>query len=202
MVNTLKLPVGIDSFEKIRKNRFYYIDKTKLIEQLVETGGEVTLFTRPRRFGKTLNMSMLRSFFEIDADESLFEEYMGKYPVIFLSLKSVDGLTFEDAKYRMTELIGLEAERFGFLEDSEHLSENEKKRYKAIISLNNGMNTMNEKMLISSLQVLSQLLYKHFGKKVIILIDEYDVPLDKAFVCGFLRKASLQVLIILRFYQS
>lgn len=200
MVNTLKLPVGIDSFEKIRKNRFYYIDKTKLIEQLVETGGEVTFFTRPRRFGKTLNMSMLRSFFEIDADESLFdglyitknkelcEEYMGKYPVIFLSLKSVDGLTFEDAKYRMTELIGLEAERFGFLEDSEHLSENEKKRYKAIISLNNGMNTMNEKMLISSLQVLSQLLYKHFGKKVIILIDEYDVPLDKAFQNGFYRE--------------
>ena len=200
MVNTLKLPVGIDSFEKIRKNRFYYIDKTKLIEQLVETGGEVTLFTRPRRFGKTLNMSMLRSFFEIDADESLFdglyitknkelcEEYMGKYPVISLSLKSVDGLTFEDAKYRMTELIGLEAERFGFLEDSEHLSENEKKRYKAIISLNNGMNTMNEKMLISSLQVLSQLLYKHFGKKVIILIDEYDVPLDKAFQNGFYRE--------------
>ena len=145
-------------------------------------------------------MSMLRSFFEIDADESLFdglyitknkelcEEYMGKYPVIFLSLKSVDGLTFEDAKYRMTELIGLEAERFGFLEDSEHLSENEKKRYKAIISLNNGMNTMNEKMLISSLQVLSQLLYKHFGKKVIILIDEYDVPLDKAFQNGFYRE--------------
>lgn len=177
MVNTLKLPVGIDSFEKIRKNQFYYIDKTKLIEQLVETGGEVTLFTRPRRFGKTLNMSMLRSFFEIGADASLFdglyiaenkelcEEYLGKYPVIFLSLKSVEGLTFEDAKYRMTELIGLEAERFGFLEDSEHLSENEKKRYKAIISLNNGMNTMNEKMLISSLQVLSQLLYKHFGKR-------------------------------------
>ena len=134
-------------------------------------------------------MSMLRSFFEIGADASLFdglyiaenkelcEEYLGKYPVIFLSLKSVEGLTFEDAKYRMTEVIGLEAERFGFLEDSEHLSENEKKRYKAIISLNNGMNTMNEKMLISSLQVLSQLLYKHFGKKVIILIDEYDVEL-------------------------
>ena len=200
MVNTLKLPVGIDSFEKIRKNRFYYIDKTKLIEQLVETGGEVTLFTRPRRFGKTLNMSMLRSFFEIGADETLFDglyitknkelckEYMGKYPVIFLSLKSVEGLTFEDAKYRMTELIGLEAERFGFLEDSEHLSENEKKRYKAIISLNDGMNTMNEKMLISSLQVLSQLLYKHFGQKAIILIDEYDVPLDKAFQNGFYRE--------------
>lgn len=99
----------------------------------------------------------------ISKNKALCEEYLGKYPVIFLSLKSVDGLTFEDAKYRMTELIGLEAERFGFLEDSEHLSENEKKRYKAIISLNNGMNTMNEKMLISSLQVLSQLLYKHFG---------------------------------------
>ena len=200
MVNTLKLPVGVDSFEKIRKNQFYYIDKTKLIEQLVETGGEVTLFTRPRRFGKTLNMNMLRSFFEIGADASLFdglyiaenkelcEEYLGKYPVIFLSLKSVEGLTFEDAQYRMTELIGLEAERFGFLEDSEQLSENEKKRYKAIISLNNGMNTMNEKMLISSLQVLSQLLYKHFGKKVIILIDEYDVPLDRAFQNGFYRE--------------
>ena len=166
----------------------------------METGGEVTFFTRPRRFGKTLNMSMLRSFFEIGAETSLFdglyisqnkalcEEHLGKYPVIFLSLKSVEGLTFEYAKYRMTELIGLEAERFGFLEDSEHLSENEKKRYKAIISLNNGMNTMDEKMLISSLQVLSQLLYKHFGKKAIILIDEYDVPLDKAFQNGYYRE--------------
>ena len=139
--------------KKIRKNRFYYIDKTKLIEQLVETGADESLFDG----------------LYITKNKELCEEYMGKYPVIFLSLKSVDGLTFEDAKYRMTELIGLEAERFGFLEDSEHLSENEKKRYKAIISLNNGMNTMNEKMLISSLQVLSQLLYKHFGKKVIIL---------------------------------
>ena len=217
MVNTLKLPVGIDSFEKIRKNQFYYIDKTKLIEQLVETGGEVTLFTRPRRFGilkvnpSTLfNERKITGYFpRYSSQSSLFsaiynpsnndasapiskkelcEEYLGKYPVIFLSLKSVEGLTFEDAKYRMTELIGLEAERFGFLEDSEHLSENEKKRYKAIISLNNGMNTMNEKMLISSLQVLSQLLYKHFGKKVIILIDEYDVPLDKAFQNGFYRE--------------
>ncbi len=118
MVCNLKLPVGIDSFEKIRKNEFYYIDKTKLIEQLVETGGEVTLFTRPRRFGKTLNMSMLKAFLETGADVSLFEglyiaenkalcdEYMGKYPVIFLSLKSVEGLNFEAAKYRITELIG------------------------------------------------------------------------------------------------
>ncbi len=200
MVNTLKLPVGIDSFEKIRKNGFYYVDKTKLIEQLVETGGEVTLFTRPRRFGKTLNMSMLRAFFEMGADASLFEglhiaenkticeEYMGRYPVIFLSLKSVEGLDFEAARYRITELVGIEAERFGFLAESEFLSENERERYKAIIALHNGMNAMDEKTLISSLQVLSQLLYKHFGKKTVILIDEYDVPLDKAFQNGYYRE--------------
>ena len=197
MVSTLKLPVGIENFEEIRRNRFYYVDKTKLIEQLVETGGKVILFTRPRRFGKTLNMSMLRSFFEMGSDASLFdglyiaenkalcEEYMGKYPVIFLSLKSVEGLNFEDARYRMIELISIEAERFGFLADSEHLSENERERYKAMISLHNGTNAMDEKVLISSLRILSQLLYKHFGKKTVILIDEYDVPLDKAFQNGF-----------------
>lgn len=197
MVSTLKLPVGIENFEEIRRNRFYYVDKTKLIEQLVETGGKVTLFTRPRRFGKTLNMSMLRAFFETGSDASLFdglyiaknkalcEEHMGKYPVIFLSLKSVEGLTFEDARYRMIELISIEAERFGFLADSEHLSENERERYKAMISLHNGTNAMDEKVLISSLRILSQLLYKHFGKKTVILIDEYDVPLDKAFQNGF-----------------
>ena len=197
MVSTLKLPVGIENFEEIRRNRFYYVDKTKLIEQLMETGGKVTLFTRPRRFGKTLNMSMLRSFFETGSDVSLFdglyiaenkalcEEYMGKYPVIFLSLKSVEGLNFEDARYRMIELISIEAERFGFLADSEHLSENERERYKAMISLHNGTNAMDEKVLISSLRILSQLLYKHFGKKTVILIDEYDVPLDKAFQNGF-----------------
>ena len=200
MVSTLKLPVGIDSFEKIRRNNFYYIDKTKLIEQLVETGGEVTLFTRPRRFGKTLNMRMLKAFFGTGADESLFdglyiaqnkalcEEHMGKYPVIFLSLKSVEGLKYEDAIYRITELIGIEAERFGFLEDSEYLSENEKKRYKAIIALKDGTNAMDEKVLVSSLQILSQLLYKHFGQKTVILIDEYDVPLDKAFQNGYYKE--------------
>ena len=127
MGSGLKLPVGIDSFEKIRKNGYYYVDKTKLIEQLVENGSEVTLFTRPRRFGKTLNMSMLRSFFETDADASLFDglyisekkelcdKYMGKHPVLFLSLKNVEGLTYEDAKYRITELIGIEAQHFSFL---------------------------------------------------------------------------------------
>ena len=200
MVSTLKLPVGIDSFEKIRRNNFYYIDKTKLIEQLVETGGEVTLFTRPRRFGKTLNMSMLKSFFEMGTDESLFDglyisgnkelcdKYMGKYPVIFLSLKSAEGRSFDDARYMITELIGIEAERFGFLEDSEYLSENEKKRYKAIIALKDGKNAMDEKVLVSSLQILSQLLYKHFGQKTVILIDEYDVPLDKAFQNGYYKE--------------
>ena len=167
---------------------------------MVETGGEVTLFTRPRRFGKTLNMSMLKAFFETGADESLFdglyiaqnkalcEEHMGKYPVIFLSLKSVEGLKYEDARYRITELIGIEAERFGFLEDSEYLSENEKKRYKAIIALKDGTNAMDEKVLVSSLQILSQLLYKHFGQKNVILIDEYDVPLDKAFQNGYYKE--------------
>lgn len=147
MENTLKLPVGIENFEEIRKNRFYYIDKTKFIEQLVTAVGKVTLFARLRRFGKTLNMSMLRCFFEIGADASLFaglyiagnkalcEEHMGKYPVIFLSLKSAEGLTFEDARYRMMELIGIEAERFGFLAESKHLSENERNHYKAIVSL-------------------------------------------------------------------
>ena len=167
MVCNLKLPVGIDSFEKIRKNEFYYIDKTKLIEQLVETGGEVTLFTRPRRFGKTLNMSMLKAFLETGADVSLFEglyiaenkalcdEYMGKYPVIFLSLKSVEGLNFEAAKYRITELIGREAQRFDFLLESDNLSDDEKLQYKAITGMQNGKFSMDEDILGSSIQILS-----------------------------------------------
>ena len=197
MVCNLKLPVGIDSFEKIRKNEFYYIDKTKLIEQLVETGGEVTLFTRPRRFGKTLNMSMLKAFLETGADVSLFEglyiaenkalcdEYMGKYPVIFLSLKSVEGLNFEAAKYRITELIGREAQRFDFLLESDNLSDDEKLQYKAITGMQNGKFSMDEDILGSSIQILSYLLCRHFGQKAVILIDEYDVPLDKAFENGY-----------------
>ena len=200
MANNLKLPVGIDDFRKLRESDFYYVDKTRLIEQLLLNWSEVTLFTRPRRFGKTLNMSMLRSFFEIGTDKSLFDglyisgnkalcdEHMGKYPVIFLSLKSVEGRSFDDARYMITELIGIEAERFSFLEDSEYLSENEKKRYKAIIALKDGTNAMDEKALVSSLQILSQLLYKHFGQKTVILIDEYDVPLDKAFQNGYYKE--------------
>ena len=200
MANNLKLPVGIDDFRKLRESDFYYVDKTRLIEQLLLNWSEVTLFTRPRRFGKTLNMSMLKSFFEIGTDKSLFDglyisgnkalcdEHMGKYPVIFLSLKSVEGRSFDDARYMITELIGIEAERFSFLEDSEYLSENEKKRYKAIIALKDGTNAMDEKALVSSLQILSQLLYKHFGQKTVILIDEYDVPLDKAFQNGYYKE--------------
>ncbi|WP_456057194.1 AAA family ATPase [Agathobacter sp.] len=197
MVSTLKLPVGIENFEEIRKLGFYYIDKTRLIEQLLQGWGKVTLFTRPRRFGKSLNMSMLRSFFEIDTDKSLFEglyisdnkelcdEYMGRYPVIFLSLKSVEGSSFDDARYMITELIGKEAERFRFLERSEALSENDKYRYRAIISQCDGKYTMDAQLLVSSLQSLSQLLCTHYGQKTIILIDEYDVPLDKAFQNGY-----------------
>ena len=196
MENSFKLPVGVDNFEKIRKEGFCYVDKTRLIEQLLEQWGEVNLFTRPRRFGKTLNMSMLRCFFEIGADPSLFEglyisgnkelckTYMGKFPVIFLSLKNVDGPTFEAARYRLTELIGVEAEKFSFLLDSDKLTENEKSRYRALAMLYNGRYSMDEEILSSALQTMSRLLYKHYGKKTIILIDEYDVPLDKAFQHG------------------
>ena len=192
-----KISIGVEDFKTLIDWNGYFVDKTLLIRDLIESNAKVTLFTRPRRFGKTLNMSMLRCFFEIGADASLFEglyiaenrvlckEHMGKYPVIFLSLKSVEGRTFEDAGYRMMELIGMEAERFGFLAESEYLSENERNRYKAMVSLHNGANAMDEKILISSLRILSQLLYKHFGQKAVILIDEYDVPLDKAFQNGY-----------------
>lgn len=200
MAEWKKLPVGLENFQEIEKSGFYYVDKTKLIEQLFENWSKVNLFTRPRRFGKTLNMSMLKSFFEIGADRTLFdglyisrnqklcEEYMGKYPVIFLSLKGIDGLSFEAAKYRLTELIGVEAERFAFLADSEKLTENERSKYRAIIHLVNGKYSMDEDMLVSSLQTLSQLLCRHYGQKAIILIDEYDVPLDKAFQHGYYKE--------------
>ena len=200
MAEWKKLPVGLENFQEIEKSGFYYVDKTKLIEQLFENWSKVNLFTRPRRFGKTLNMSMLKSFFEIGADRTLFdglyisrnqklcEEYMGKYPVIFLSLKGIDGLSFEAAKYRLTELIWVEAERFAFLADSEKLTENERSKYRAIIHLVNGKYSMDEDMLVSSLQTLSQLLCRHYGQKAIILIDEYDVPLDKAFQHGYYKE--------------
>lgn len=200
MAEWKKLPIGLENFQEIQKSGFYYVDKTKLIEQLLENWSKVNLFTRPCRFGKTLNMSMLKSFFEIGTDRTLFdglyisrnqklcEEYMGKYPVIFLSLKGIDGLSFEAAKYRLTELIGVEAERFAFLADSEKLTENERSKYRAIIHLVNGKYSMDEDMLVSSLQTLSQLLCRHYGQKAMILIDEYDVPLDKAFQHGYYKE--------------
>ncbi len=200
MLQAGKLPVGIENFEEIRREGFYYVDKTQLIEQLLDQWGKVNLFTRPRRFGKTLNMSMLRYFFDIGTDASLFdglyisgkrglcEKYLGEFPVIFLSLKNVDGLTYDRAVYRLTELIGMEAERFSFLQRSDRLEENEKERYRALIRLQDGKFAMGEDTLISSLLVLSQLLYRHYGRKVIVLIDEYDVPLDKAFQHGYYRQ--------------
>ena len=192
-----KLPVGIEDFEKLRKEGFYYIDKTGLIRDLLNNWGEVNLFTRPRRFGKTLNMSMLKNFFEIGADKTLFdglmiseetalcEEYSGKFPVIFISLKDVDGLRFEDAKKRLIKKVGTEAERFQFLLDSDRLSVNEKEKYSALTSMDKGQYVMDEAMLTSSLEVLSSLLCRHYERKVILLIDEYDVPLDKAFQHGY-----------------
>lgn len=200
MAATKKIPVGIENFQDMRKFNFYYIDKTNLIEQLLDNWSKVTLFTRPRRFGKTLNMSMLRSFFELGTDKSLFdglyisknkelcEEHMGKYPVIFFSLKSVEGLKFENARYRIIEMIGREAQRYEFLAESDKLSENEKAQYKAIIALDNGKYTMDDDILISGIQMLSHLLYKHYGQKTVILIDEYDVPLDKAFENGYYKE--------------
>lgn len=197
---SLKLPVGIDDFEKIRRDGFYYVDKTRLIEQLLEGWGEVNLFTRPRRFGKTLNMSMLRSFFKIGTDPALFKglyiagnqkfcaEYMGKFPVVFLSLKGVEGLTFEKAKAKLTKLIGREAERFSFLKNSAQLTENEKERYSTLIKMEEGRYVMEEEILESSLQTLSELLFRHYGQKTIILLDEYNVPLDKAFQQGYYRE--------------
>ena len=162
MAELKMLPVGLEDFQEIRSNGFYYIDKTKLIEQLLENWSKVNLFTRPRRFGKTLNMSMLKNFFEIGTDRALFEglfisdnkelceKYMGKYPVIFLSMKGVDGLTFEAARYRLTELIGVEAERFAFLSESTKLTDNERKKYDAIINLVNGKYSMDVDVFIAA----------------------------------------------------
>ena len=200
MASTLKLPVGIENFEEIRKLGFYYIDKTRLIEQLLQSWGKVTLFTRPRRFGKTLNMSMLKSFFEMGTDKTLFDglyisgnkalcdEHMGKYPVIFLSFKGVEGLTYDEAFDALVRVIGKEISRVSFLADSDKLTMLEREQYKGLTIIEDGSFVFNKDKLISSLQLLSQLLYKHYGQKVVILIDEYDVPLDKAFQNGYYKE--------------
>ena len=195
-----KLPIGIDGFEKIRTNDFYYVDKTRFIKELLQNWGEVNLFTRPRRFGKTLNMSMLKSFFEVGSDPALFdglkilqekelcEKYMGKFPVISISLKSVDGLTYESAVAALQTVIGDEAMRFRFLKESKKLSKEEKEVYARLIKIGTGeagKYAMTEDVAASGLKTLSQLLAKHYGQKVIVLIDEYDVPLDKAFQGGY-----------------
>lgn len=192
-----KLPVGVDGFEKIRTQGFYYVDKTMFISELLENWGEVNLFTRPRRFGKTLIMDMLKSFFEIGCRKELFdglkiaqeqelcEQYMGQFPVIFVTLKSVAGRSYQEAIAALRRVIGSEALRFSFLLKSSVLEESEKDLYKALIQVENGKYTMAEELLVDSLYTLSRLLSKHYGKKVILLIDEYDVPLDKAFQGGY-----------------
>ena len=198
MENRLKLPVGIENFEEIRRNQYYYIDKTKLIEQLFDSLGKVSLFTRPRRFGKTLNMSMLKSFFEIGTDPSLFDglyisknqdlckQHLGQYPVVFLSLKGVEGLSFSEARRRCIQLIKREAERFYVLKDSQRLLDIDKKRYRELLEMKDQPEEV--EIIMSSIKTLSDLLYKHYRKKAVILIDEYDVPLDKAFQYGYYRE--------------
>ncbi len=191
-----KLPVGVEDFADFSANEFYYIDKTGFITELLHNWGKVNLFTRPRRFGKSLNMSMLRHFLEVGCDTSLFDglkvsqdqilcdQYMGKFPVISITLKGVDGLTFDAACQQLRDIIGTCAERFSFLAESNRLTENEKEKYQALTDLKNGCYTMEDVVLLSGLKTLSMLLARHYGQKVIILIDEYDVPLDKAFQAG------------------
>jgi hypothetical protein len=185
-----KLPVGIENFSEFFIDDFYYVDKTGMIIDLLHNWGKVNLFTRPRRFGKSLNMSMLKTFFEVGCKKELFaglkiaqekelcEEYMGQYPVISISLKGVDALNYQAAREALKHIIGNEALRFQFLEQSEKLSHVEKAKYQALINMENGRHTMLD-------DVLSELLAKHFEKKTIVLIDEYDVPLDKAFQAGY-----------------
>lgn len=195
-----KLPIGIDGFEKIRSNDFYYIDKTMFIKELLQNWGEVNVFTRPRRFGKSLNISMLKSFFEIGNDPTLFkglkiaeerelcEKYMGKFPVISISLKSVDGLNFQTALAALKTVIGNEAKGFRFLLESPFLDEKDRISYERLINVDNQSEAsyaMSNATLIDSLNTLSRLLKQHYGQNVILLIDEYDVPLDKAFQSGY-----------------
>lgn len=187
-----KLPIGIENFEEIRTKGFYYVDKTGLIKELFENWGKVTLFTRPRRFGKSLNMSMLKSFFEpggrkeifeglaISKEVSLCEEYMGKFPVISISLKGIDAGSFDTARELAVQIVNGEARRFQYLLDSERLTSYDKDAYTALLRAD-----MSEAVLYGSLKVLSELLEKHYGRKVILLIDEYDVPLSKAFDQGY-----------------
>lgn len=200
-VNKKKLPVGIESFEKIRTQDFYYVDKTVMIRDLIQRWGEVNLFTRPRRFGKSLNMSMLKAFFEIGGNRALFdglkiseekeicEEYMGKFPVISISLKDVEGSDYDVARTLLCSVIGNEALRFyELLKSSPKLNEVEHRQYEQLVCTDHeqrGSFAMSDSVLMGSLKTLSSLLEKHYEKKVILLIDEYDVPLSKANEQGY-----------------
>lgn len=200
-VNKKKLPLGIESFEKIRTQDFYYVDKTVMIRDLIQRWGEVNLFTRPRRFGKSLNMSMLKSFFEIGTDPLLFdglkiskekelcEKYMGKFPVISISLKDVEGSDYDVARTLLCSVIGNEALRFyELLKSSPKLNEVERRQYEQLVCTDHeqrGSFAMSDSVLMGSLKTLSSLLEKHYEKKVILLIDEYDVPLSKANEQGY-----------------
>ena len=187
-----KLPLGLENFSEIRGREFYYVDKTKLIEEILNKGGKVNLFTRPRRFGKSLNMSMLRYFFEIETDKTSFEhlyisenktlceKYMGKFPVVSISLKGVDAQNFEDAYDLMAAVINEEAARLQFLLESDKLSDIDKKAFEKLLD-----EDMSKRTLNMSLRKLTGLLEKHYGEKVIVLIDEYDVPLAKANEQGY-----------------
>jgi len=190
-----KLPIGIENFEQIIKDDFYYVDKTGLISELLRNWGMVNLFTRPRRFGKSLNMSMLEHFFSVEGDKSIFdglkiskdkklcEEYMGKHPVISISLKGINAASYEAAFELTVKTIKGAVQKAGFLKMSDKLDEDEKKEYRAILDEN-----MSEATLFWSLKNLSELLEKHYETKVILLIDEYDVPLAKAFENGYYDK--------------
>lgn len=195
-----KLPIGIEDFSKLRMQDFYFVDKSSLIKELLEGWGEVNLFTRPRRFGKSMNMSMLKAFFEIGCKKELFDglaisrekrlcaDYMGRFPVISISLKGVDGLSFEEAFAAMRNIIGNEAMRFLFLKDSLALADEEKELYRKLIHINQttgGLYDMTADVVESGLRTLALLLSRHYNQKVIILIDEYDVPLDKASQNGY-----------------
>lgn len=200
MKPVVKLPIGIEDFKEIRTEGFYYVDKTGMITELLNNWSKVNLFTRPRRFGKSLNMNMLKYFFSYDCDPELFdglsvsketelcEKYMGKYPVISITLKGVEATDYEDAVSMLCTVIGQEALRFHFLLESEKLSEKDKERYARMIRIGSNrepMFPMEKGVLSGSLKTLSDLLYKHYGQKVILLIDEYDVPLDKANQYGY-----------------
>ncbi len=191
----LSLPIGIEDFKEVRKDGYYYVDKTALIQQVLEKRSKVTLFTRPRRFGKSLNMSMLKNFFEIGTDAALFEElhiskntqmcekYMGKYPVIAVSLKGVDAATYEEAFDQLVDIMNNSAAEFSFLQNSDSLTDYEKERFIKLLD-----DQMNQKIMGSSMLWLTKLLEKHYNKKVVVLIDEYDVPLAKAHENGYYDK--------------